>query len=320
MYEIVRVPEKDTRKKVLFVRFSSLGDVILTTGVIREFKRQFPDILCDVFTSNDFASVFSGLDFINEVITINRKEGIKSYAKVVQERVNGYDYIVDLHSNLRTFLLKFMSASKFLRYKKDSSERRNFVKKRIKTERIGMHVVLKYAESLIPLGFTMPTLEELRPVVFSDKKEQAGIVINPFASKPTKQWDKFPLLAERLVSEGHKVTVIGQGDFPDIYGVKLLTGKTSLNEMFDVLAENTTLITTDSGPLHAGVALNKKVIAIFGSTTSDFGFAPDFQGCSIVEKNNLSCRPCHVHGQDVCPEGHFECMKNISVDDVLRLV
>lgn len=317
---IRKAPVKDSRTKVLFVRFSSLGDVILITGIIKRFKEQFPDYVCDVFTSSAFAPVFEGLGFVNRTVSFDKKSGFKGFAKTVQEEINDYDYVIDLHANLRSFLLKFMVDAKFLKYQKDSAARRAFVKNRKCTERLGMHVVKKYAEALNPLGMRECTLEELRPVLYSDKAENSGIVLNPFASKPTKQWDKFPELAEKLVEMGHKVTVIGQGSFPQVNGVTDLTGKTSLSEMFDVIASASVLITTDSGPMHAGAALNKKVIAVFGSTTADFGFAPDFEGCAVVEVQGLKCRPCHVHGQEKCPEGHFKCMRDISVDDVLKLL
>ncbi|QAR34303.1 glycosyltransferase family 9 protein [Geovibrio thiophilus] len=317
---IRKAPVKNSRTRVLFVRLSSLGDVILITGVIKRFSEQFPDYLCDVFTSAVFAPVFDGLDFVNRVITFDKKDGFKGFAKAVQEELNGYDYVIDLHANLRTFLLRFMADAKFLKYHKDSAARRMFVKSRKRTERLGIHVVEKYAETLKPLGMKEYSVEELRPVLHSGRREEGCIVLNPFASKLTKQWDKFPELAERLVDMGQRVTVIGQGDFPQIDGVNNLTGKTTLREMLDIIAASSVLITTDSGPMHAGVALNKKVIAVFGSTTSDFGFAPEFKGCSVVEVSGLGCRPCHVHGQDKCPQEHFRCMRDISVDDVLELL
>lgn len=306
--------------KVLFVRFSSLGDVILITGIIKRFKEQFPDAVCDVFTAAPFAPVFEGLEFVNKTIALDKSGGLKGFARTVQEEVNGYDYVIDLHANLRSFLMRTMTSAKFLKYRKDSADRRSFVKRRKVSDRLGMHVVLKYAEALKSLGMKDYTVEELRPVIAADSVKAGGIVLNPFASKATKEWDKFPALAAELVSLGHRVTVIGQGSFPQIDGVTDMTGKTTLREMFDIIAGGETLITTDSGPMHAGVALNRKVIAIFGSTTADFGFAPEFQGCSIVEVKGLECRPCHVHGLDKCPQGHFKCMKEISVSDVIDFI
>ena len=129
--------------KVLFVRFSSMGNVILTPGVIKCFKQQFPDAVCDVFTSQDFAPVFGGLDFINKTISFDRRGGLPSFVKAVRQDIKGYDYIIDLHANLRSLLLRFMTKAKFLQYKKDSASRRAFVKNKIMTKRLGMHVVLK---------------------------------------------------------------------------------------------------------------------------------------------------------------------------------
>ena len=276
-------------------------------------------MVCDVFTSSAFVSVFDGLDFVNRTISFNKKDGFKGFAKAIQEEVNGYDYIIDLHDNLRSFFLRTVTNAKFLKYRKDSADRRSFVKKRKVTDRLGMHVVLKYAEALKPLGMNDYTIEELRPVLGGAADGGQGIVLNPFASKATKEWDKFPELAAELVKLGHKVTVVGQGNFPHVDGVTNMTGKTTLREMFEIIANCETLITTDSGPMHAGIALNRKIVAIFGSTTVDFGFAPEFEGCKIAEVAGLECRPCHVHGQDICPKGHFRCMRDISVSDIIDI-
>jgi ADP-heptose:LPS heptosyltransferase len=214
-----------------------------------------------------------------------------------------------------------MVDAKFLRYRKDSAARRRFVRSKKVTDRLRLHVAEKYAEPLIKLGMKPRTLEQLRPVLHAEADAQGRhIVLNPFASKATKQWDKFPELASELVKLGFKVTVIGIGEFSEIDGVKNLTGATSLKEMFEVIASAETLITTDSGPMHAGVALGVKTVAVFGSTTKEFGFAPVFEGCSVAEVHGLPCRPCHVHGLPACPQGHFKCMKDISVEDVLRVV
>ncbi|WP_295225325.1 glycosyltransferase family 9 protein [Seleniivibrio sp.] len=78
------------------------------------------------------------------------------------------------------------------------------------------------------------------------------------------------------------------------------------------------MISSDSGPLHAAVALKKPTVGIFGSTTREFGFFPLFSGVRVVEDNSVECRPCDVHGLEACPKGHFDCMKRLTPDKVVE--
>ncbi|WP_022852248.1 glycosyltransferase family 9 protein [Limisalsivibrio acetivorans] len=308
--------------KVLFVRFGSLGDVILTTGVIRLFKQHHPTAEVHVFTSKEFAPVYNGLDFINHVVTLDRSKGMAEFGRTLQQKINGYDRVIDLHSNLRSKAMRFMTEAEFVSYKKDSAERRRFVKTGRRTKRLDLHVTQKYAEALNrQFGLEYDDIEELRPVVHSKESAVPGrVVIHPYASRNTKVWDKFPELAGELVKQGRRVAVVGSGDFPSIEGVTDLSGTTGITELFDILASAQHVITTDSGPMHAAVALKVHTVAIFGSTTREFGFYPCFEGVDVIENNDAECRPCHVHGLDNCPKEHFKCMKEIDIERVLQAI
>ncbi|MGE4318377.1 MAG: glycosyltransferase family 9 protein [Deferribacterales bacterium] len=300
--------------KLLFVRFSALGDIILTTGVIKKFKEIFPQAQADVLTYCRFRDVFDGLDFVNKVYCYDKSSGLKSYFGLIQNELDEYDHIIDLHSKPLSMLLRFTSPAQYHRYVKDSSARRKYVKSRKDTPRLGMHVTLKYFEPLAKtFGLEMPDVEELRPALFSDKApEKRHILIHPFASKTTKTYPFIKELAELLVQKGYTPVFAGDGKAPDVTGAIDKTGKTSIRELFDTIASCEAVITTDSGPMHIAVALNRPTVAIFGSTTKHFGFYPEFSGVKVVENNDLTCRPCHVHGLDACPEGHFRCMKSIT--------
>ena len=96
-----------------------------------------------------------------------------------------------------------------------------------------------------------------------------------------------------------------------------LTNKTSLHETLAIIKKAKVLISTDSGPMHLGVALKTPTLALFGPTTKEFGFAPAFENTKVLEVQGLDCRPCHVHGGNFCPKEHFRCMRDLSVDKVL---
>jgi ADP-heptose:LPS heptosyltransferase len=96
-----------------------------------------------------------------------------------------------------------------------------------------------------------------------------------------------------------------------------LINKTTLREMAAVLGKTKGLITTDSGPMHMGVAVRTPTLALFGPTTREFGFDPRFENCQVLQVD-LDCRPCHVHGGNTCPLKHHKCLRDISVERVLQ--
>lgn len=306
--------------RLLFVRFSSLGDIILTTGVIKYFKEKFPEAQIDVLTYSQFKSVFDDLPFIDRVICHERGGSLKSYLGLVQKEINDYDYVIDLHGKFLSMIIRFSSTSTYLRYRKDSADRRRFVKNHKLTDRLSLHVTQKYFEPLAhEFGLDMPEIEQLRPVLSSQADVIKGnILIHPFASRYTKTYPYVKELAEILINYGFTPVFAGDGDAPYVKGAIYKTGKTSLTELFDTVQSCEAVISTDSGPMHIAAALNKPTIAIFGSTTRQFGFFPLFSGVKIIEDDSVDCRPCDVHGKDACPKGHFNCMKNLKPEMIAQ--
>lgn len=309
--------------RLLIIRFSALGDVILTTGVVNFIKNTgiFKEI--DVLTFEHFSEVFSDNPNINKVLTIKKTSTFWNYLGFVQSNISGYDYILDLQGKLKTFILKIFSDAHFLGYKKLTNRRRIYTKFRIFEEHLTEHTACRYLHDFVSeFKLDLPDLEEIRPQIFikNTDKNPNKIVIHPFASKNTKIWPYFDKLIPLLQQNGFEITVIGEGDFASLKDVRDLRGKTTLFEMFGEIKSANLLLTTDSGPMHAGVALNTKTVAIFGPTTKHYGFYPSFSNCHVIENNELKCRPCHVHGLSKCPEKHFLCMKSLTVPDVYDFI
>lgn len=309
--------------KLLVIRFSALGDVILTTGAINFIKNKgiFDEI--DVFTFEHFKDVFIDNPNINKVLTIKKGIALWDYLDFVQKNISDYDYILDLQGKLKTFVLRIFSDASILGYKKLTTRRRIYTKFRLFEDHLNKHTSLRYVHEIVSkFRLAPPNMEDVRPRLFvkgvdNDPKK---IVIHPFASKKTKIWPYFDKLIPLLKRDGFEITIIGDGNFPLMEGVRDLRNKTTLLEMFREIKSANLLLTTDSGPMHAGIALNTKTVAIFGSTTKHYGFYPYFSDCYVIENNDLSCRPCHVHGLSKCPKGHFNCMTTISVDEVYGFV
>ncbi|BAI80615.1 heptosyltransferase family protein [Deferribacter desulfuricans SSM1] len=308
--------------KVLFVRFSSLGDIILTTGIIDLLKKQYPEIEIDFLTYEQFKDILIFKKRINNILTIKRKNGLMPYLTFIQENINNYDYIFDLHANLKTFFLKIFTQSTISKYKKGSFKRRLFVKFRLFKNQLNKHVVERYFDAVNKVfELKINSIEDLRPTLLTGIKKENYIVIHPFASKKTKEWPYFSYLIENL-SKYHKVVIVGSGhlEITENSNIINLTNQTSLQELTNVIAKAKLLITTDSGPMHIGIACNTPTLAIFGSTTKEFGFYPIFENCYIVENNDIKCRPCHVHGLNKCPKKHFDCMKSITPEILLEKI
>ena len=313
-------------KDILVVRFSSLGDLVLITGVIKYIKTNInSDLNIDVLTMSNFSEVLNNNPYIRNVYTIPK--GAK--VSVLNDKIASmpdYDAVVDLHKNTRSFLTKLILSCKSYTYNKNSIARRQFVKNRIFKFRLKKHVVEKYFEpfaKLLNIKET-PSLEELRPFItpiinkdFINSKKKKIVTIHPFASKQTKVWPFFPKLISSLIEDGVDVIVIGIGEIENLNPKAInKTGPLSLDVINNIISSSDAFVSTDSGPMHIGVALNIPTIAIFGPTTKELGFYPDFKNVKVIENIDLKCRPCHIHGSNSCPKKHFKCMIDIGSEEI----
>ncbi len=169
-------------------------------------------------------------------------------------------------------------------------------------------------------------------------KEKVGalgkyVVFSPSSVWATKRWpaESFGALAKKIYDQlGYPIVLVGsntdversisQKVLDAAGGARMLdlTGATNLGELKAVLKGCEIVVSNDSSPLHIGLALGKKAVAIFGPTTKSLGFfpyAPEGRS-AVVEHQNLRCRPCGLHGHHQCPQGHFRCMLEVSVDSV----
>jgi ADP-heptose:LPS heptosyltransferase len=304
--------------KILFIRFGSLGDTVLVTGVLRYFALNTANAhTIEVLTFTEYSRVFEGLEL--KIHTVPKGIPLAEYVKFLKT-LPAFDVIVDLHSNLRSRLAGIILKGRVLRYNKRSAARRAFVKFRLCAKSLARHTVERYAEGFYPFfGLSLPEREELRPYISVNKeppqRKNKKIIIHPFASRLTKEWRYFKDLSVLLSDLGFMVITIGKGgeSFPNHVPTA------SISDLIDVMADACLLITTDSGPMHIGIALRLKVLALFGSTTKELGFYPDFSGCEVIEEE-LPCRPCHIHGAKKCKRGDFACMARISPEKVLETV
>jgi ADP-heptose:LPS heptosyltransferase len=266
------------------------------------------------------------------------------WEKMIGElKAEGFDYIIDLHHNLRTLRLKRSLKLPAFSFNKLNFEKLVFVKLKWNVMP-KLHIIDRYMETVRPFGvvndgkgmdyFTAPEDE----VPYSDipTSHQLGFVAVVIgASFKTK---KLPIykLQELCKTIHHPVILLGgpeeAADGEEIASVDPIKiynacGKFKLNESVDLVKKSKLVISHDTGLMHIAAALKKEVIAVWGSTTPSFGMVPYYgdnhllrQGRPYddVQVHKLWCRPCTKIGRDKCPQGHFKCMKNIDIPDLVK--
>lgn len=326
-------------QKILVIRLSSLGDVVLATPALRALHQRFPKAEIHVATRTEYAPLVFPSPWVNRVQTLDRKEekGFVAYLKGIRQEE--YDLVVDLHATLRSRMIAQASgAGMILRYRKAVLGRRTLVAFKAKKAFQAKQVVDRYLECLSPLGIEKPSRQ---PEVVLDSKEKAFgreflgksgpfIALVPGAKHATKRWlkDGFVEVGKRLWQEDKVgIVVLGSDEEKGLVrevvrgigeGAKEACGL-GLRQMASVLGSCKVVLTNDSGPMHLATAVGTPVAALFGPTVEDFGFFPLGER-NIVLERHLSCRPCSLHGTEECPEGHFKCMREITAGEVLGAV
>ncbi len=317
--------------KVLIVRFSSIGDIVLTTPVVRCLKQQVDNIEIHYLTKNNFISVIENNPYIDKIHTIGND--LKSLIPLLKQE--NFDLVIDLHHNVRTLRLKY-----FLGKKSVSFNKLNWKKFLITTFKINklpkQHIVDRYLETINFLG----VLNDNKGLdYFISSKDEVDIAsmlpvhyLNGYyalvigGSYYTKQIpiNKLKQICEKsslpLVLLGGKEDVDVASELHKAFPTQTLNmcGKMSLNQSASIIKQSKKVITSDTGLMHIAAAYKKNIISIWGNTIPEFGMGPYMAGddSQIVEVNHLSCRPCSKLGYRKCPKGHFKCMNEIDLSPI----
>jgi len=324
--------------KILVIRFSSLGDVVLTTALFPNLKAFWPQVELSVLTKEAFAPVFDGNPHVDHVWIFNPER--QPFAELAQElRAYNFDLVFDLQGNLRSFYLRLLTgARRVIRMRKNSLERRLLVWFKKDSRKLQKTVRERILDCLAPLEISEVNGEtQLYPKkpaeilkVFSLEQDTVLVGLAPGAQHQTKQWgpEKFAEVANHLCSGQKRVAVL-LGDKSDAEAAgqvvknlrvpfRDLTGWTNLSELIAVVSRLSILVTNDSGIMHISDAFKIPTVAVFGPTVRQFGFVPYRSSSRIVEIHDMKCRPCSLHGTEKCPLKHHRCMEDITVENVLQ--
>ena len=332
--------------KLLIIRFSSIGDIVLTTPVIRCVKQQLKGAELHYITKKQFASLIESNPHIDRVYSIEKN--VKEISS--QLKKENYDFVVDLHHNLRSAQVKSVLGKKSKSFSKLNIEKWLMVNLRI-NKLPNEHIVDRYFETVKSLGvvndgqgldYFIPKKDEVDlktlPSEFHSRPDSyrelsggyIGFVIG--AKFFTKQLPK-----EKIVSIIQKLNqpVILLGGKEDYekgeWIVKQIKtnilnacGKYNLNQSASLVKQANKIITNDTGLMHIAAAFKKEIVSVWGNTIPEFGMYP-YYGKSQVpsiksQVQNLSCRPCSKLGFSKCPKGHFKCMNEINEEEIVKFV
>lgn len=318
--------------KFLIIRFSSIGDIVLTTPVVRCLKKQVDGAEVHFLTKESFAPIVENNPYIDKVHLLAH-----SWDLMIHElKLDEYDHIIDLHHNLRTLRLK-----KELGIPSTAFNKLN-VRKWIYTNfKINLmpaaHIVDRYMKTVGGFGVTNDGAGLDYFIPQKDETHQKDIPVSHhagyigFAIGAAHNTKKLPVdrIRELCTKIDHPIILLGgkedvenakeisSGDPVKIYNA---CGKFNLNESADLVRKSRLIITHDTGLMHIAAAFKKPIISIWGNTVPSFGMTPyygNFQHTnSVFQVNGLHCRPCSKLGYDKCPRGHFKCMRNIDLDSV----
>jgi len=319
--------------KILVIRLSSIGDIILTTPVVRALREKYPQAFIDFLVMDRYREAIDGHPDISDVIEFKRDQfrglnGILRFSRTL--KAAKYDLVLDLHAKLRSRLISLALRTRTVRYTKRSFWKTLGVRLRLIRYRVDDTIVRNYFRPLSSLGIS-PGPEKLefafsREDLKSVSEFENRIVLAPGAANPTKKWPAiyFGDLGRML---DHPIVLLGgPEDIEDLEAIRQrigcdicenLAGKLSLKQSGALLSIARFILTNDSGPFHMARAGGRPVFAIFGPT--DPGMFNFNQNETLIYSGE-PCAPCSLHGDNACPRGHFRCMLNLTPEIVLNTI
>lgn len=319
--------------KILLIRFSSIGDIVLTSPIIRCIKQQLANAEIHFLTKNSFRDLVEANPNITKVI------GFENDIKEVQATLENeqYDVVIDLHDNIRSRqVCQFLNA-KVYRYNKQRFKR--FMLVQFKINWLNNHIVDRYFSAAKKLNvlndgkgldfFISPKNEiSYDKLPFTHCAGFAVIVVGAkhFTKQiPLKKLEELcrkisiPIILIGDKNDSEKSNQLAKIDEFKIYNA---CGKFNLQQSASIIKKAKYIITPDTGMMHIAAAFNKRIIAVFGGTDKRLGFTPYTSSANwtMIENTSLSCRPCHKHGLPACPKKHFKCMNDLEMQKIIDLL
>lgn len=323
--------------KILIIRFSSIGDIVLTTPVFRCIKKQVPGAEVHLVTKSSYRLVTEHNHYIDKFFYLQ-----DNLASLVNDlKLEQYDYVVDLHNNLRSLRIR------------RALKKKSFVVSKLNVEKFlltnlninimpAAHITTRSLAAVASLGVTDDGLgldyfipaKDVVPADDIPTSHAAGFIAVVIGA--TYETKKMPVskLQELCRETDHPIILLGGAEdrfngelIASVDPVKIYNacGKFNLNESADLLRQSKLVVTHDTGLMHIAAALQKPIISIWGNTAPVFGMYPYYgnqskQQFDVMEVSGISCRPCSKIGYHHCPMEHFKCMEKQDIQAIVSTI
>lgn len=332
------------KQKILVIRFSSIGDIVLTTPVVRALKTQLDDTEVHFCTKIQYKNLVASNPYIDRVHLLEKDLS----TLVSQLKAEKFDFIVDLHNNLRTRIIKTRLSRPSKAFDKLNWEKWLIVNFKV-NKLPNVHIVDRYMDTVATLGikkdalgldYFIPEKDEVEREWLPETHRKEYVA---FAIGGQLETKKLPLnrmielcdkINKPIIVLGGKEDIENGEKLEDFFnrkhekedqkkplealGKKALIynacGKFNLNQSASIIKGASYVFTHDTGLMHIAAALKKNIFSIWGNTIPEFGMYPYQTKFTILENKKLDCRPCSKIGFDKCPKGHFKCMNDIIFD------
>ncbi len=328
-------------KNIVVWQTAFLGDLILTTPLFHSIKNIFPNAKLSVIAKPFGKEVLKNNPYVDNLIIFDKKQ-ISNWRLLKILKEYRFDLAISPHRSHRASYTLFLAGIK-RRIGFDKAGFSFLYTDKVKHRFDGTHEIDRNLSLLKPLDKYKEYKLHKYPEIFLTEeedniyksfnlKDKSYIVIASGSKWATKRWtvEGFSELINTLLKKDNTVVLFGSKEDLDYTNIILknvgksrnlinLVGKTDLRKSFSIIKHAKILISNDSAPVHMAVSFNVPVIDIYGPTVKEFGFYPYRNGI-VVESKDVSCRPCGLHGHKSCPESHFKCMRNITVNEILEAI
>ncbi len=318
------------KTKFLIIRFSSIGDIVLTSPVVRCLKTQFPEAEVHFLTKVRNVDLLQANPYIDKIQVFDTSIS-ETIAKLKPEK---YDYIIDLHRNFRSFRVKIALRAKSFSFNKLNIRKLLLTGLKLNTMP-ELHIVDRNMATLRRLNvfddgkgldYFIPEDDEILPSNLPAVFRNGYIALVLAGTYATK---RVPVAKyRRLITEMNIPFVLLGGKSErsmadEILGWKVgnvidFTGQIRINQSASLVKNARLVISNDTGLMHIAAAFHKKILSVWGNTTPELGMYPYLpgEGSKILEVKGLPCRPCTKLGYDKCPKKHFRCMNDLPENQI----
>ncbi len=328
--------------RILVIRFSSLGDLVLMLPMLRALRIQYPTSIIEVVTKSRFADLFKAVTDVDRLHLLEDEDVAGLFRLASLLRCHKYDLLIDAHNVIRSRILSLvLRAVRRLRLRKEHMKKILLIRSRKTISGDFTSQIDRYLEVTDSLGIPHPQSHTLLNISKETRtavrgklentgcKEREIVAIAPGARWASKRWpeESFARLAEDLTENGYSVLLVGNEEEHELCSrirkgnplISNMAGSLKIHETAAALEISRCLVTNDSAPMHLAEAVDTPVVAIFGPTVREFGFSPHLPD-SILLDNAMDCRPCSRNGAADCRYDTLECLTSIENKIVLESV